>query len=181
MKLLIASDIHGSAFAARNIVGHFYDMKCDYMLLLGDILYHGPRNGLPGEYDCRETAKILNALASKIWCVHGNCDAEVDQMLLEFPVTADYMQLPVNGNVIFASHGHHFGLDNLPPIGSCDILMCGHTHIAGQRQIGDLLYCNPGSPSIPKGGTKPGFMTFDGGLLCWRELESGKTYDSIEL
>ena len=181
MKLLIASDIHGSALAARMLAGYFYDLKCDNMLLLGDILYHGPRNALPGEYDCKETAAVLNTLTSKIWCVRGNCDAEVDQMVLDFPLTSDYMQLPVNGKVIFASHGHHFGPDNPPPIGSCDILMCGHTHIAGHTKIGDLLYCNPGSTSIPKGGTKAGFMTFENNLLCWRELESGRVYDSLEL
>ena len=181
MKLLIASDIHGSALAARLLVGYFWDLKCDYMLLLGDILYHGPRNALPGEYDTKECAKILNGIYQKIWCVQGNCDAEVDQLMLEFPLTADYMQLPVNGRLIFASHGHHFGPHYLPPIGSCDILMCGHTHMPGHQKFEDLLYCNPGSPSIPKGGSKPGFMTFENNLLCWRELDSGKTYDSVLL
>ena len=181
MNLLIASDIHGSSRAARLLAGHFYDLKCDYMLLLGDILYHGPRNALPGDYDCKETAAILNTLKDKIWCVRGNCDAEVDEMMLEFPITADYMQLPVNGQVIFATHGHHIGPNYLPPIGSCDILMCGHSHFAEHRKIEDLLYCNPGSTSIPKGGTRPGFITFSDKLICWRRIEDGSTYDSIEL
>ena len=181
MKLIIASDIHGCATAARKLVGHFYDEKADYMLLLGDILYHGPRNALPGEYDCAETAGILNSIYTKIWCVQGNCDAEVDQMMLEFPLTADYMQLPFGGKVIFATHGHHFGPDNPPPVGSADILMCGHYHIPEHYMIGDLLYCNPGSTSIPKAGSKPSYMTFDGRILCWKELDTGKTYDSVEV
>ena len=181
MNLLIASDIHGSAYAARNLVGYFYDLKCDGILLLGDILYHGPRNALPGEYDCQETARILNSVADKIQCVRGNCDAEVDQMLLDFSLAEDNKQLTVNGRTIFASHGHHIGPGNPPPIGSCEILTCGHTHIAGYTKIGDLLYCNPGSTSIPKGGTKAGFMTFSGNLLCWRDIDNGKTYNSLEL
>ena len=181
MKLLIASDIHGSALAARKIVGAFWDEKCDYMLLLGDILYHGPRNALPGEYDCKETAIALNSIKDKIWCVRGNCDAEVDQMVLEFPITADYMQIPINGKVLFATHGHHFGPDYLPPIGSCDILFCGHFHVPEHRQIGDLLYCNPGSTSIPKGGSCPSYIIMDDNKIVWKNLETGKAYDSLEI
>ena len=181
MKLLIASDIHGSAFAARNLLKQFEDLNCDYMLLLGDILYHGPRNALPGEYDTKACAETLNSIYQKIWCVQGNCDAEVDQVMLQFPITADYMQLPVNGKIIFASHGHHFGPDNLPPIGCCDILMCGHTHLPGHKVFEDLIYCNPGSTSIPKGGSVPSFMTFEDNVLNWRKLETGEIYDSVGL
>ncbi|MDO5331895.1 MAG: phosphodiesterase [Bacillota bacterium] len=180
MKILIASDIHGCADSARKLIGHFQDEKCDYILLLGDILYHGPRNALPGEYDTMEVAKLLNQYKNKIWCVKGNCDSEVDQMVLEFPITADYMQIPVGDKVIFATHGHHFNMDYLPPKGSCDILACGHFHFPEHRQIEDLLYINPGSTSIPKGGSKKSFMTFDGKLLCWKEIDTGKTYDSLE-
>ena len=181
MKLLIASDIHGSALAAEKLVGHFRDEHCAYMLLLGDLLYHGPRNALPGEYDCKHTAEILNSVADKIWCVCGNCDAEVDQMMLAFPITAEYMQLPVNGRVLFATHGHHIGPDRLPPIGSCDILLYGHYHVPEHRIISDLLCCNPGSTSIPRGGSCPSYMTFEDNLLCWKELETGKSFDFLEL
>jgi len=181
MKLIIASDIHGSALAAEKLVGWFWDEHCDYMLLLGDLLYHGPRNSLPGEYDCKRTAQILNTVKDKIWCVRGNCDAEVDQMMLEFPITAEYMQLPVNGKVIFATHGHHIGPDCLPPIGSCDMLMYGHFHVPEHRVISDLLCCCPGSTSIPKGGSRPSYMTFEENRLCWKYVEDGRTYDFLEI
>jgi len=180
MKLLIASDIHGCSSSAAKIAYYFDEMKCDKILLLGDILYHGPRNDLPGTYDCRETARILNALKDKIICVKGNCDSEVDQTVLEFPITADYQQLLVGSISIFASHGHHIGPDNPPPIGSCDVLICGHTHIPGYQNIGDLLYCNPGSASIPKGGSKQSFMTFDGKAFNWHYIENGETYLGFE-
>lgn len=181
MKILIASDIHGSAHAVRQLIGHFWDEKCDYMLLLGDILYHGPRNGLPGEYDCMSVAEQLNAIKEKIWCVKGNCDSEVDQMVLEFPITADYMQIPVDGKVIFATHGHHIGPDNPPPIGSCDILACGHTHVPQIYTMSDgLVFINPGSTSIPKGGSEPSYMTFDGHMLCQKRLEDGTVFNSYE-
>jgi len=182
MKLLIASDIHGSAYAVRKLIGHFGDEKCDRMLLLGDLLYHGPRNALPGEYDCQSVALQLNAIKDKIWCVRGNCDADVDGMVLDFPYTAEYMQLVVGDKVIFASHGHRIGPDNLPPIGSCDILMCGHTHIPEIRKYPDgLIYANPGSISIPKGGSKASYMTFDGNILCQKELENGQVFNSFEI
>lgn len=181
MKLLIASDIHGSALATRKLIGAFYDEKCDYMLLLGDILYHGPRNALPGEYDCAETAKQLNAIKEKIWCVRGNCDAEVDQMVLEFPIQAEYMQIPIDGKVIFATHGDHIGPDCPPPLGSCDILMCGHFHIPEIRRIADgLIYANPGSTSIPKGGSKASYMTFDGKTLVQKYLDDGTVFNTFE-
>lgn len=181
MKYLIASDIHGCASAARLLAGHFYDEKCDKILLLGDILYHGPRNALPGEYDTIETSKILNTLKDNIISVHGNCDAEVDQLMLEFSITQDYLQIECGSKTIFATHGHHYGPDNIPSIGSGDILLCGHTHIPGHWTVGGMLYCNPGSTSIPKGGSKASFMTFDGTTMCWKELQSGKTFDVLEM
>lgn len=181
MKLLIASDLHGSALAVRKLIGRYWDEKCDNILLLGDILYHGPRNSLPGEYDTKSVAEQLNVLKDKIWCVRGNCDAEVDQCVLDFPIMADYMQIPIGGKVIFATHGHHFGPDNPPPIGSCDILMCGHFHIPEIRQIADgLIYANPGSTSIPKGGSTASYMTFDGHILCQKELDNGRVFNSYE-
>jgi len=181
MKLLIASDIHGCSTSARKLIEYFHDEKCDKILLLGDILYHGPRNSLPDEYDCMEVAKILNEYKDKIWCVRGNCDSEVDQMVLEFPITADYMQIPFGEHVIFATHGHHFNLDYLPPKGSCDIMLNGHFHVPEHKKVEDLWYCNPGSTSIPKGGSRKSFMTFDGETLCWKEIDTGQTYDSIKI
>jgi len=181
MKLLIASDIHGCSSSAAKLAQYFDEMKFDRILLLGDILYHGPRNKLPGTYDCQEVARILNGLKDKIICVKGNCDSEVDQMVLEFPITAEYQQLPIGQYLFFATHGHHIGPDNPPPIGSCDVLLCGHTHIPGYKKIGDLLYCNPGSTSIPKGGSKESFMSFDGTTFRWHYIDSGEEYLSYKL
>lgn len=181
MKMIIASDIHGCSASAKKLVDIFEKEKADSMLLLGDLLYHGPRNDLPGEYDTMETARLLNAYASKIYCVCGNCDAEVDQMVLEFPITAEYMQLPIAGKLFFASHGHHFGPHNLPPAGSADYLVCGHTHVPACEKIGDLVYINPGSTSIPKGGSQKSFMILDGTHLSWRHLNDNSVYKEIEI
>lgn len=181
MRLFIASDIHGSATATKKMIERFYEEQCDHMLLLGDILYHGPRNDLPGGYDCKSVVQQLNAIKDKIWCVRGNCDSEVDQMVLEFPITADYMQIPVDGRVIFATHGHHFSPDNPPPIGSCDILLCGHFHIPEIRKLADgLIYANPGSVSIPKGGSEASYMCFDGKTIYQKRLEDGSVFNSFE-
>lgn len=181
MKYLIASDIHGCATAARLLSDRFHKGKCDKILLLGDLLYHGPRNALPQGYDTIETAKILNTLRDRIISVRGNCDAEVDQVMLEFSITSDHLLIPCADKLMFASHGHHYGPDNIPPTGSGDILLCGHTHIPGHRDVGGMLYCNPGSTSIPKGGSKPSFMTFDGEKMYWKELATGSVFDMLDL
>ncbi len=181
MKLLIASDIHGSAECTRRLIERYCAEKADKMLLLGDILYHGPRNALPGEYDCPSTAAMLNELKNDIFCVRGNCDAEVDQMVLEFPSTSDYMCLPWQGRMIFATHGHRYGPHYLPPLEELDLLLCGHTHVPTCEKLpGGGIYCNPGSVSIPKGGSACGYMTLSDGLLCWKKLD-GSVYMNYEM
>lgn len=186
MKLLIASDIHGSAKAARYLIGHFEDGKYDRMLLLGDILYHGPRNALPGEYDCMKTAELLNYHKDKIRCVRGNCDSEVDQMVLQFNITDDYAVLDCDGLSFFASHGHIYGPDRLPKE-MYDVMLVGHTHVPMHeyaRTFGDykgMLLCNPGSTSIPKGGSDASYMSYADGWLNWHELETGEIYDRVKL
>ena len=107
MKLMIASDIHGSSYYCRKMIGAFQKENADRLLLLGDILYHGPRNDLPKDYDPKEVIAMLNPMKQKLLCVRGNCDTEVDQMVLEFPILADYCLLELDGQTIFASHGHH--------------------------------------------------------------------------
>ena len=181
MKWIIASDIHGCASSARRLMEIFEEEKAERIILLWDLLYHGPRNELPGEYDTMEAAAILNKYAPLIYCVAGNCDAEVDQMVLEFPITAEYMQLPIEGKIFFATHGQHFGPHHVPPIGSCDYLLCGHTHVPACEKIGDIMYLNPGSTSIPKGGSGKSFMLLDGKRLMWRHLEDNTTYKEIEI
>lgn len=106
MKWMIASDLHGSAFYCRQMIKAFQREGADRLLLLGDLLYHGPRNDLPEGYAPKEVIPLLNSLKQKLLCVRGNCDAEVDQMVLDFPILADYAVLPVGGRLVYATHGH---------------------------------------------------------------------------
>ena len=127
MKLMIASDIHGSAYYCRQMLEAFDRERADKLLLLGDILYHGPRNDLPREYAPKEVIALLNERKDHILCVRGNCDTEVDQMVLSFPILADYAYLVIDGVTLFATHGHVYNLKHLPPLGKNDILLHGHT------------------------------------------------------
>ena len=153
MKLLIASDLHGSAYYCRALLDAFRRERADRMVLLGDLLYHGPRNELPEEYDTKAVTALLNDAADKLLCVRGNCDAEVDQMVLNFPILADYSFLFVDGLTICATHGHTYGPDNPPPLRKGDFLLCGHTHLPVCRDCGGFTYLNPGSLSLPKSDT----------------------------
>ena len=129
MKYLIASDIHGSAYWTERLCAAIEAEQPDRIVLLGDLLYHGPRNDLPEEYDPRAVIAMLNAEKEHLLCVRGNCDAEVDQMVLQFPIMADYALLPLESGTVYATHGHVYGEDNPPPLVPGDILLCGHTHI----------------------------------------------------
>ena len=181
MKIMIASDIHGSAHYCREMMAAFEREKPEKILLLGDLLYHGPRNNLPGEYDTKKTAEMLNSLAGKIMCVKGNCDSEVDQMILNFPIMAEYCLLYVNRRVIFASHGNVFNKKNLPPLNRGDILLHGHTHIPAWEAFGNKnVYVNPGSVSIPKEGSQHSYMMLTDDVMLWKDL-AGKVYHSMKL
>ena len=148
--------------------------KADRLLLLGDILYHGPRNDLPEEYAPKEVAAMLNPLKEQILCVRGNCEAEVDQMVLDFPVLAEYAILDMEDRLIFATHGHIFHEDHLPPLRKGDILLNGHTHVPKCTDHGHYIYMNPGSVSIPKNLSWRGYMTLRGREFVWKDLD-GKT------
>ena len=163
MKILIASDIHGSAYWCERLLSAYKDEEADKLLLLGDILYHGPRNDLPKDYNPKKVIELLAPLKDHILCVRGNCDTEVDQMVLPFPIMADYALLSVDGITIYATHGHKFGKENPPPINRGDILLCGHTHIADDCDCGNFRYINPGSVSIPKENTGNGYIIFENG------------------
>ena len=139
--------------------------KADRMLSLGDLLYHGPRNDLPEGYAPKEVIAMLNSYADKILCVRGNCEAEVDQMVLSFPVMADYAIVFDGERRIYATHGHLYGPENPPKLSAGDVLLCGHTHIPANRQIGDFTYINPGSVSIPKENSAHGYMTLCDGVF----------------
>ena len=178
MKWLIASDIHGSAYYCRELIRAFEAEGADRLLLLGDILYHGPRNDLPRDYAPKEVIAMLNPLSGSILCVRGNCDTEVDQMVLTFPIMADYAVLCHGERMIYATHGHVFNENHLPMLHPGDILLHGHTHVPACVEHEDYVYINPGSTSIPKEGSAHGYMTLEAGVMTWKSFEGGayRTY-----
>lgn len=176
MKILIASDIHGSAHYCRMLNEAFIKESADTLLLLGDVLYHGPRNDLPDEYNPKSVIKILSDMNCRIYSVRGNCDSEVDQMVLPFPVLADYALLFAGQKNVFATHGHIYNENNLPPMGNDDILLCGHTHVPKCIEHENFVYMNPGSVSIPKENSPHSYMTLENDLFLWKELETGSVY-----
>lgn len=176
MKWMTASDIHGSAYYCRKLLEAYDREGADRLLLLGDILYHGPRNDLPKEYAPKEVIALLNNRKQCVFCVRGNCDTEVDQMVLQFPILAEYCILPVGERLIYATHGHNYNLGALPPLQKGDILLHGHTHIPAWERFGeDNLYLNPGSVSIPKEGSAHGYMVLEGNAAVWKDLD-GQEY-----
>lgn len=171
MKLLIASDIHGSAYYCRKLLESYKKEGAEKLILLGDVLYHGPRNDLPKEYAPKEVIAMLNPLKEEILCVRGNCDTEVDQMVLEFPILADYGFLYEKGHMIFLTHGHVFNEKNLPMLKKGDILLHGHTHVPVCREHEDYIYMNPGSVSIPKEGSVHSYLLYEDGRFTWKDLD----------
>ena len=153
MKLLIASDIHGSAYWCRKLMETIEAEQPDKILLLGDLLYHGPRNDLPKDYCPKEVIPMLSALKEKILAVRGNCEAEVDQMVLPFPCMADYAMIEADGLTIYLTHGHLHGPDQLPPLQPGTVFLSGHTHVKMDQMKGSIRCLNPGSVSIPKDGS----------------------------
>lgn len=180
MKLLIASDIHGSAYYCRKLMEAWEREAADKLILLGDLLYHGPRNDLPKDYAPKEVLAMLNARKEEILCVRGNCDTEVDQMVLEFPILADYGFLYEQGHMIFLTHGHIFHEGNLPMLKPGDILLHGHTHVPVCREHETYVYMNPGSVSIPKEGSAHGYLVYEDGRFAWKDL-SGAEYMEYRL
>ncbi len=182
MKWLIASDIHGSSFYCKKLIEAFKHEKTDRLLLLGDVLYHGPRNDLPLDYAPKAVIGMLNELADRIICVRGNCDGEVDDMVLDFPVLADYAivsDASLKQNIIFATHGHHFNSQNLPKLKSGDILLHGHTHIPCFESVNGLWVVNPGSVSIPKNGSENSYMIFENGRFELKDLDGNTISEYI--
>ena len=150
MKYLFASDIHGSAYYCRKLLDAFREEQAERLVLLGDLLYHGPRNDLPREYAPKEVISLLNEHKNKIYAVRGNCEAEVDQMVLEFPVMADYCILSVDGKTLYATHGHIYNQDNLPPLQEGDILIHGHTHVLKAQQMEGYILLKSGFCFYPQ-------------------------------
>lgn len=173
MKWLIASDLHGSAYYCRELLEAYTRERADRLLLLGDILYHGPRNDLPREYNPKEVMALLNAHKQDIYCVRGNCDGEVDQMVLEFPIMSDYCVIAEGTTAIYATHGHHYNEQNLPPLHPGDILLHGHTHVPKcvVHEEERYIYMNPGSVSMPKENSWHGYMVWEGKEFIWKNFE----------
>ena len=179
MKYFIASDIHGSAYYCEKMLEAYRREGGDRLVLLGDLLYHGPRNELPRDYAPKRVIEMLNALKNEIFCVRGNCDTEVDQMVLEFPILADYALLDVgNGHSVFVTHGHKYNLEALPPLKAGDIILHGHTHIPAAETRDGITYLNPGSVSIPKAGSACSYMLLENGVFTSKSLD-GETVFSF--
>ena len=177
MKYFIASDIHGSAYYCEKMLDAYRREGADRLILLGDILYHGPRNDLPRDYAPKRVIELLNPLKNEIFCVRGNCDTEVDQMVLDFPILADYALLDINGSTVFVTHGHKHNLSALPPIKAGDVLLHGHTHIPACETREGITYLNPGSVSIPKEGSKNSYMVLEGGVFVNKSLDGEVVFD----
>lgn len=171
MKLMIASDIHGSAYYCGKLLARYGAEKPGRLVLLGDLLYHGPRNDLPRGYQPKEVITMLNGLKDQILCVRGNCEAEVDQMVLEFPVLSDSMILYLGGRMVFATHGHVVNRQNPPCLHRGDVLLNGHTHVPVLEEADGILYLNPGSVSIPKEDSVPSYMVYEDGCFILRDLD----------
>lgn len=181
MKFLIASDIHGSAKYCKMLLSAFQNEKADKMLILGDILYHGPRNDLPENYAPKEIIAMLNPLKDKLLCVRGNCDTEVAQMVLDFPILADYAVIPIKNRLLYATHGHKFNPQTPPPLSKGDILINGHTHVPKCEDMGDFVYMNCGSVSIPKESSAHSYMVLEDGKFLWKNLLTGEVYNQFTI
>ena len=178
-KILIASDIHGDAQTAQRLVEIYKESGAEKLVLLGDVLYHGPRNDLPAGYAPKRVIELLNPLKNEILCVRGNCDTEVDQMVLDFPILADYAYLSFDGLRIFATHGHNFNTQKLPPLAKGDILLHGHTHVPVVQEFGDgNFYINPGSLSIPKEDSPKSYILYEDRKFSFMSLD-GEEYKTF--
>ena len=171
MKYLIVSDIHGSLPALEQVLRVYGDEHCDMLLLLGDILNYGPRNRVPEGLDPQGIARRLNAMKEDIVAVRGNCESEVDQMLLEFPVLSTYAVVVDGGHRLFLTHGHIYNEGHMPPCRH-DFFFCGHTHLWRLERDGDgQVVCNTGSVTFPKGGKEPTFAIYEDGHVQMRRLD----------
>lgn len=176
MKVLFASDIHGSAYYCKMLIERINEEKPEKIILLGDILYHGPRNDLPKGYAPKEVIAMLNAIKDRIIAVRGNCEAEVDQMVLEFNVMSTYKEMRVNGVDLFLTHGHHYNKINPPEKSGRYVLLNGHFHIPEINDEGNFVYINTGSVSIPKENSHHSYLTLEDDLFTLKDLQSGKEF-----
>lgn len=170
MKFIIASDIHGSAFWCGKLMDVLQQENPDKLILLGDVLYHGPRNDLPREYAPKRVIPMLERWAQKIICVRGNCEAEVDQMVLPFPCMSDYSMLLDGGVTFYLTHGHLWNPEKLPALEPGTVFLYGHTHVKLDKEVNGIRCLNPGSVSIPKDGSHS-YLVYEDGTFTFRILE----------
>ena len=183
MKILFASDLHGDRAAVEALLAAFAAEGAERLVLLGDILYHGPRNDLPAAYDPKGVIALLNPLKEKIIAVRGNCDAEVDQMVLDFPIMEDIKALALtDGTVAYLTHGHHYNEQTPAAMREGDVLIHGHTHVAGvTRCVTGQVCLNPGSVSMPKNGTPACYMVWEDGCFDIRRLADRKSFEKHQI
>ncbi len=182
MKLFIASDIHGCAQATEKLLQRFDTSGAKHLLLLGDILNHGPRNAIPKHYNPILVAKQLNQYKHKIMCVRGNCDSEVDQMLLEFPIMSDFAWIMLEqGQRLFATHGHIYNQNKLPLLAEGDVLLHGHTHIRQAEKVQGIHVINPGSVTIPRQDNIASYALLESTQVTWYRLDDSSPLSSYSL
>lgn len=181
MKWMIASDLHGSAYFGKKMIKRFEAEEAERLILLGDLLYHGPRNDLPEGYAPKELIPMLNDLKNEIICIRGNCDSEVDQMVLDFPIMSDYAVLSLDQTVIYATHGHIYDKDHRMPLRAGDCFLYGHTHIPEIEEKDGYLFLNPGSISLPKGGSQNSYMIFENGIFRLVSLDGSILKESTSI
>ena len=181
MKLVFASDIHGSACDAQRIKDIFIKENGDKLILCGDLLYHGPRNDLPKDYSPKKVIEILNSVSDDIIAVRGNCDSEVDQMVLDFPVTADYALIYVDDIRIYVTHGHIYNIQKPMKLKQDDVLVCGHTHILKAEHCNNFYHINPGSAALPKEGNPKTYMVYENRCFTIKKLEDDSILNTINV
>ncbi len=170
MKYLLVSDIHGCKTTLEKVLSFYDTLHCNMLCVLGDILNYGPRNSIPKGIDPKGIAELLNKQNNNIIAIRGNCDSEVDQMLLDFPILSTYIILVDEGKKLFLTHGHIYNKDNMPK-GKFDAIIYGHTHLWELTNKNNTLICNTGSITFPKGGNQPTFMTYEHSIFTCYNLK----------
>ncbi|HHV45586.1 MAG TPA: phosphodiesterase [Tissierellia bacterium] len=180
MKLFFMSDIHGSIHFLNRALERFEEEKADYMVILGDELYHGARNPLPLEYNPKKVAEILNSLSDRIIAVRGNCDSEVDEMVIDFPIMATYSTILYDNKRLFLTHGHIYNESNMPKLRDGDVLIYGHTHIPKAEKVGNIYIINPGSITFPKEDNPHTYGVLEGNVFKIKDLD-GNVFKEISI
>lgn len=182
MKILFFSDLHGDEEACSKILDLDKQENYDYVVSSGDFLYHGPRNSIKGDYDPAKVFVMLNTIKEKMVCARGNCDSEVDQCVLEFPISEESTILNADNKRFFITHGHIYFMGRLPDfLKKGDIFVQGHTHIATLEEKDGIVILNPGSCSLPRGKDDASYATYVDGLIEIKELATGKTLYSKKI